>query len=523
MLRLILFLSIAFVVLAPAAEARSCRDGRTVHKDADVRVFFTGDDWYACGPHTRKPVWLYSAEGGYGSFHVHGRFQDKVIFVGSFSGEGGGEYTTVGWFDGRRARRGELASGVSDDVLEVVVAPGGGIGVVSTFDHEYPEIGTRVGYITPGRRELGLATVGGTYVPGSLAFSADGRALSWHDDHARSVPITGERVTCTSGTTLLEHGGARVFEVLPNRRARPGGFQADVLAACLPGDSRPRELAVSELEFQDHWTLRARKPAGARVVFLAGADGIGVFDGPALTFTRPKRVHYVYDVALGASGPPVYAGHSYEDGKYVATLAGQRLATTGGEVERGSLAVSDDGRVTWRTSSGVAQSAPLAGETTLTCSSGTTLLDRDGVRVSEVVGPRMRLLGCAPGITAPVTLLRGGRTSSWEVYELARAHGFVALRTFGTGEQIVTFGPGGVRRGSPDPEAWIRDLALAPDGRVALALRRGRRWRIATFTASGRQRVLARPADGYTARSLAFDGARVTWRNARGAARGVSL
>jgi hypothetical protein len=452
---------------------------------------------------------------------VLGRRAGKVLFVSAFSGEGGGEDTRVGWFDGRIARSGALAGGVSNEVRDVVVSKAGGVGVVASLEADE---GTRVGYLAPGRRglrdELGLATVGGRYPRGSLAF--DGDALTWRtaDGGSRTVPLTGEPVACTSGTTLLEHAGTRVFEVLPDRRA-PRGLQADVLAACGPGERAPRELARSELHDQAHWTIRSVKRAGARAVFLAGSSGVGLFDGPVLTFTRLAPAA-VFDVAVGATGPAVFAGNV--DGReLVALVSGEPLATLGGGVTPGSLAVTDDGRVSWRTARGVGQSVPLAGETALTCASGTTLLDRDGVRVFERSAGDATLYGCAPGLPAPAELRRGG---GWTVLELAREHGFVALYAAGRTDAVVAFGPGGVRVGTPGPSAayaGIRDAAIAPDGRVALALRAGGRWTVTAFTPAGRERVLARPRDGVTPGSLGFDGRRVTWRSGAGAPRARSV
>lgn len=369
MLRFVVVVVLVFVVvfgaLASVAQARtSCRDGRTVHKRAGVRVFevsrSTVDAWYACGRRSRRPVRLYAVQAGYGGFSVLGRTAGKLVFVGSASGEGGGEQTTVGWFDGRRARSGDLAGGVSNEVLDVVVARNGGIGVAVASDAEEDE-DTRVGYLAPGRGELALAVVGRGYVRGSLAFAGRALRFSRADGVSRAVPLTGERVTCTAGATLLEHAGARLFEVLPNRRARRGGFQADVLAACLPGDARPRELAVSEIYHQSHWEIRSLKRVGTRVAFLAGRDAVGMFDGVGLQFARPKGMTDVYDVGVGSAGPVVFAGRAFDNGTdLVATLAGQRLAPLGGDLVPGSLAVTDDGHVTWRTTDGTARSVPIA-------------------------------------------------------------------------------------------------------------------------------------------------------------------
>ena len=87
---------------------------------------------------------------------------------------------------------------------------------------------------------------------------------------------------------------------------------------------------------------------------------MGLIDsGAALQFAQPKRMNNVYDVAIGPTGPLVFAGRSYDDGdNIVATLAGRRLAPLGGDLEAGSLTVTE-ALVTWRTTDGRAHSAPL--------------------------------------------------------------------------------------------------------------------------------------------------------------------
>src|SRR4051794_9997701 len=233
MLRSVLaFLAVALVLAGRAdAASRSCTSGRTVFKHGSVRVFLAGgqeDVWYACG-RSRRPVELYRTPGGLGDFRVHGLVGTRVLFEGAFSGEGGGQDTLIGWFDAKtsQAHSGELAGAVSNEVRDVVVAPDGGVGVVAALEDEH---GLRVGYLAPGKRalrgELGLSTAPG-YVDGSLAFA--GSALTWRAaGQARTVVLGGEAVTCTSGTTLAETDGARLFEVLPARRTERG-FQADVL------------------------------------------------------------------------------------------------------------------------------------------------------------------------------------------------------------------------------------------------------------------------------------------------------
>ena len=174
MARLVLLFLTAALVLAPsvadAAAKRTCRSGETMYKQAGVRASRSSpsndDEWLACGPRTRRPVSLYPATGGYANFRVAGRSADKALFVGEFSGEGGGEDTTVGWFDARTSemRSGELAGGVSNEVRDVIVTADGGVGVASALQED---AGLRVGYLAAGLRkgelrgEVALSTAGG--------------------------------------------------------------------------------------------------------------------------------------------------------------------------------------------------------------------------------------------------------------------------------------------------------------------------------------------------------------------------
>jgi hypothetical protein len=373
--RFLLILISVLVVFVPAAEAgnkRTCRSGSTIYKRDGVRVFQDsrrdGDYWYACGPRSRRPTYLYSAEGGYAGLSVTGRRGDRVLFEAAFSGEGGGEDRTLGWFDARRsqARSGELAGAVANEVRDVVLAADGGIGVVAAFEDDH---GLRIGYLAPSarRRELTdervLSVAGGRYDKDSLAFADGDRSLTWRLDsgEARSVPVAGEKVTCTSGTTVAESDGVRVFEVLP-RRKTDRGFQADVLAACVRGATTPRELAVSDVHDQDHWERRALKRAGSRTAFLVGDGGVGMIDGASgdVRF-EPQAASWVHDIALAADGPLVIADDTIEAGRQNANIlrVGEQGATAfgrpvllaeGGEFVDGSLAVGDGGLVTWQRS-----------------------------------------------------------------------------------------------------------------------------------------------------------------------------
>ena len=548
---LLLILTGACVIAPPADAAKrkhTCRSGSTVYKHDGVRVFEDGGfdgEWFACGPRSRRPTPLYSSEASYGGLSVVGQSAGKTLFVAEFSGEGGGEQTTVGWFDARtsRARSGDLAGDVSNDVRELVVAPDGGIGVVEAEETDY-DVTLRVGYLAASPRkgelrgEFVLSAAGGPYVKRSLAFA--GRSLSWTlaDGRTRSVPLAGESVTCTSGTTLVSSGGARVFEVFPRRKTERG-FQADVLAACDRGATAPRELGVTDVSDQQQWFARSVVRAGSRVAFLAGYTGLATIDDVAGTvrFVAPKGLESLDAVALGAAGPPVFAGRAHEDGQIAQPIVA-RLTDTGWDalaiqgggagLVDGSLAVGDDARVTWQTKDGLTQSVPLAGEASIDCTTGTTVLAKDGLRVLEVLPAGTddaQLFACVPGATAPAKLQTGRRTTSWRVFELAREHDRIALyastASGGYVNAVLSLGPDGVRTGAPtvsDAYGSIKDAAIAPDGRVALVLHEGRKWRVTGFTAGGREKVLATRTDGVRVGSLAFspDAPRVIWSNRAG-------
>ena len=537
---------------AGAAGKRTCRSGTTVFEKDGVRVFEAGREdeaWFACGPTTATPRRLWSVPRAYGRFEVTAKLGEKVVFEGDGWGEGGGESTFMGWFDARTSevRLGELAGGVSNQPYEVALAADGSLGVL--VGSEDGEEGLRIGYLgrsgTRGklRHELVLATPG-PRMPGSLAFADGDRALTWalQDGSVRTVPVTAEAVTCTSGTTLAEGGGARIFEVFPRKKTQRG-FQQDVLAACARGATTPKQLAVSDVVDQRHWDAIAFSRAGERTAFQLGWNGIGVLDAASGTvrFMRPRDVGAVNGVAVAASGEVLFVGlesATSVTSAFVARLTDtapgwERLASLGGaQPVPGSFAVAD-GRVRWQVKDGFAQSAPLAGETAITCASGTALIDRDGLRVFELLPAGTndaRLLACSGG--EPVTLRTGPRDGNWRVAELARERGRVALHVDADGhadwDYVLSFGAAGglfattSSNGSLWPPA-IGDVAIADDGRVAVAVKGRKRWRIAVF--DQRERTLARPRDGVEAGSLAFraGGRRVVWRNRAGQARGVAV
>ena len=472
-------------------------------------------------PQSRRPVELYRTPGGLGNFRIHGASGARVLFEGSFSGEGGGEDTTIGWFDGKtsQARSGQLAGSVSNEVRDVVVAPDGGVGVVAALEDEH---GIRVGYLAPGKRalrgEFGLSMAPG-YEAHSLAFS--GAALTWKAAGvARTVALTGEAVTCASGTTLVESEGARVFEVLPARKTTRG-FQADVLAACARGATVPRELGVTDLYDQQDWELQTVKPFGARVAFIVAERGVGALDGGEVRFALADDV--VQDVAVGADGTVAFAAPGI-----VARLTAtgwDRMAELGGTLANDSLAVAD-GLLRWRTTDGVAHSTPLSGETPIDCAVEPTLLSRGGIRVFEHLPPSggdVQLYGCVGG--APVLLLTGPRNSSWKVVGLGVKNGSAAVIASGVrGNRLIAFGATPLQVVTPKASLafGVRNVAFAPDGRVALVMHAGRKWTISAMT-GGRERTLTHPKDGVRRGSLTFDGKRVTWHNLAGKSRSVAL
>jgi hypothetical protein len=262
--------------------------------------------------------------------------------------------------------------------------------------------------------------------------------------------------------------------------------------------------------------------ARARLAVVAGGRGIGVLDGPNAQFTPVQNVQ---EVAIAASGPPVFAAEGF-----VSRLdpdRSQRLAVIGGDLVDGSLAI--EARVTWRTKDGAAQSTPLGGETAAACDSGTTLLAKDGLRVFEVLLADARLFACQSG--APVLLVAAPRDTIWTVAELAREDGRIALfaRTPLGDDRMISLGAD-ARAGVPTASVAygeIRDLALAPDGRIAVALHSGHRWTVTVFalgagTTLKRERTLAHPRKGVRRGSLAFAGTRILWRDSSGAAHSTS-
>lgn len=540
----LLLLALVFVPAAEAAKPPTCRSGETVYKRDGIRVFEQlrrdGEYWYACGPRSRRPTYLWAAEAGYGGLSVTGRGDELILFEAAFSGEGGGEHRWLGWFDARtsRARSGELAGAVENEVRDVVLSAGGALGVVSAYEDDY---GVRVGYLAPSRKrgelttERVLSMVGGRYANGSLAFADDDRALTWRltSGETRSVPVAGEKVTCTSGTTVAESNGTRVFEVFPRRRTERG-FQADVLAACSPG-SAPRELAVSDVYDQDHWEPRVVKRAGTRVGFVVNEGGAGVIDGATgVVRFAPRVAGWLSDVALGPEGPLVVADGNGSiarlGDKGAAGLGRPVLLAKADGLMEGSLAVAD-GLVTWQAKDGTPGSTPLGGLPVVDCASGLTLLREDGLRVFTVLpagAPDTRLYACPPGAAAPIEL-SGLSGANWTVSEILREGGRSVLWIDdGDRQQRVVSLGADARVGVPRRLPWywdLEDVATAPDGRVAFAQRYGRKWRISVFGLAGagalkRERLLAKPTDGVKAGSLAFDGTRVTWRNRKGARRG---
>ena len=535
MLRLLPLILIALAVLAPTAEAKTtCRSGETVYKQQGVRIFSisrAGDDYYsACGPRTRKPVRIEILSEAYGGLGVIGRSGDKVLWETSTSGEGGGEYSTVGWFDARtgETRSGVLAGEVGNKVLDVIVAKDGSVGVLVAGDLDGGEL--RVGYLARGpkqgslRGELVVASAGEGYVKRSLAFADEDRVLTWNSGRPRSVPVTGEQLTCAAGTTLAESEGARVFEVLQRRKI--------VLAECAAGATTVHQLAVGDVEHQQFFALSSLKRAGARVAFAVSENAVGVIEGGQVTFTRPDGIDAVRDVAIGAAGAPVFAGLTRDGGQSVISrLTGERIALQGGQLEPGSLAVGEDGRVTWMTAGDLPQSVPLAGETVIDCTTGTTVLSGSGLRVFELLlagAQDARLLACPPGATAPVQLLTAPRTASWGGFELARENGRFAVYAAGASrgavDQVLNFDADDVVAGTPrSAYGDTKDVALSADGRSAFAIRSTGKWKIVAFAGSGVERTLAKPSDGVQVGSLAIDGARVVWRNRSGAERGAAL
>ena len=247
------------------------------------------------------------------------------------------------------------------------------------------------------------------------------------------------------------------------------------------------------------------------MVFLAN-DRIGLLDGPTIQVVRPPGYDELDDVALATAGPPVFASQGH-----VLRLDGTVIASLGGAIEPGTLALGDDGRVTWRNTDGRGQNVPLAGEPTLACTSGTTLLDTNGLRVFEgVIADVIHLFGCAPGAATPLALWQGGRGGKvLRTRPRARPRRRVRGGLHPRRRVRLRRAPRAARH--PRPVAGLREhprrRARPGRARRPRASATATRWRITAFTAAGQERVLARPKDGVTPGSLAIDGTRVSWTN----------
>ena len=114
------------------------------------------------------------------------------------------------------------------------------------------------------------------------------------------------------------------------------------------------------------------------MAFLAN-DRIGLLDGTHDQVVRP-RLRRLDDVVLATAGPPVFASQGH-----VLRLDETVIASLGGAIEPGTLALGDDGRVTWPQRGRPRAVRPARRASRAACTSGTTLLDTNGLRVFEGV------------------------------------------------------------------------------------------------------------------------------------------
>lgn len=540
----------AAAVPAPAAHtaAPACSAGTTLYAKGGARLFRVESEEavFGCRRGSRRATLLVYDDLTYGSFLLLEPVGSVVPFLEVTSGEGGGYASEFGWYDTRTGR-----SALADPFLgetdlriqDVFVARDGTTAVVSREDGgdsvvSVHRVRGRRGRMEDGR---GLAFVQGRYVKRSLRI--DGAVIRWRDGAgARAVPRRGEPLACTAGRTKLSVGPVRLFEVIDPRRNR------GALHWCGPGSSGPRPLPGPRAPYsQLRQAVTASAPAGGRVAF-SGEALAGVVDPGAGTVRSVGGVTDFAGVTAGPAGELVAAYDTpngrIEGGILVArpspvafALEQPRLvATYRGKLDPGSLAVDGD-TVTWRTSEGP-RSVPLAGETTAHCAAGTTLSRKHGARVFEllrVADGKRDLHVCPAGAPGPLTLLT-------QAIETPFAHWFVGIRD-GRGalvrwadrqddpDTVFVFGTtqDSVRKGRiPSDGGWlpIRDLAIGPDGAVALVVDRygGEieiRYMAPTATGLADARRLATRKGGYRRNSLAVTETEIRWKTKRGATRRI--
>lgn len=553
MRRLIALVGVAMLACAAPAEARTtCRSGKAIYKQRGVRLFVviirdTGDTYgrlYICSRKLRRPVRVADSGGiDVERFGVFGRQGNRVVFHDTTCGEEECG-STVGWVDVNSGRTRQDSVGIRySGPADAVVGRRGEMAVLVSVEEEAfanPGGARDLGYVahlaTRGKRgfakERALAWTRG-YAKRSLAFR--GSTVSWRGGgETRAVPLAGERVSCTSGTTRHVQGTTRLFDVV---RRKPA---ASLLLMCEQGATAPVELARSRA---DYARFRLGPRVGERVPFVLGESGIGTLDAatgkPA--YTRLVGLSLV-DTALAADGRQAFAGWRIRKGSSNTHAIIGRLEATGWTAlasdngySPGSLAIDGD-VATWKDGTD-ARRVPLAGEQPVTCASGEALFgDPGGTRVFQAFAtapPAAELYGCLPGGAGPVRLLTAPAETAWKVFDRGTQNGrrlIVAspAREADRGHVVswTATGDGAVRAGALTGTAYIGDAVVSADGRLAM-LRNGaiKYFALAGPGALAPERTLATISsrDGYKAKSLRLNETTVTWKTERGADRSVSL
>jgi len=188
-----------------------------------------------------------------------------------------------------------------------------------------------------------------------------GGVVSWRGAKgARSVPIGGETdITCESGTTVLDKGGTRAFEVLQGA--------ASVVYGCQPGAGGPVELRRDDVTRS--WTARHLAAENGHVV-LGAMTGRVPWHIVAWTPSGAVRAGtcdcYPSDGAVAADDRVALVTLSTtRSGKVLLFAPGdagqlsapRTLASFRDGYRNGSLQLYGS-TVTWRGSDGAAHSAP---------------------------------------------------------------------------------------------------------------------------------------------------------------------
>jgi len=482
----------ALMAAPPATAAPRCTAGKTLYAKGGARIFYVEREEavFGCRRRTGRAKLLVYSDPTYGSFSLLKRVGTVVPFLDVTSGEGGGYANELGWFDtrtGRSALARPFLPEAELEVLDLAVAQDGTTAVIS----REAEDDAVVSLHRAGRRgrlgaARGLAFVRGRYVRRSVRLGPS--AVTWRDESgARSVPLSGEPLTCAAGRSKLGIGAVRIFEALDQARNR------GALHWCGPAAASPQPLTVERTR---SWPLRPALTVSAevsgRLAFAGeGIAGVAAADTGAV---RSVAVARELNGVAPAPGGDLVAAYDTPNGQIdagilVAPPSGtnpfalgppQLVATYRGKLEPGSLAVAGD-TIGWKTEKG-ARSVPLGGETAVGCTVGTTLDETDGVRIFEVLSVANRtrtLYACRPDGAGPLSLLTQAKDTPFPHWFVGLRNGRGALVRWGDRERdpdkVLTFATTqeSLRTGTiPSDSRAIAplDLDIGTDGAVAFML-----------------------------------------------------